>query len=612
MSDADFLYPTHADARPPLGFRVGVTAHINLPSADTENLTAAIGEVLDTIAATLAGALRTPAGQRLYKGNAPLLRLISPLAAGGDRLVAKAALDRNWRLAAPLPFPQAEYERDFPKSIDEFRTLLSAAQATGEVVEIDGTRTNANQAYEEVGRFVLRHADVIVAIWDGEPPNGQGGTAQIVAEARALGIPVVHIASVAPHGIRLLRGDLSFNRFTHPRLAAIVRAAALPHWPKGQRNHTHAAQELLTREICHPVDKDPDFLYCGPFSRRRGWFSRIYPGLVSLLAKPSLPSTTSKQNPPAPQAGNSAAILALYLHFQRADALATHYADTHRSAYVLIYLFGSLSLVSAFTAQFLHDQGLGWPFTFLELGLIVFIGALVKADHCFRWRERWLDYRLLAEQLRQADLLARIGGGLSTGSLDRLNETHPARGWVLWLVMAVTRAAGLAGARYDMAYLEQLRDYATEVRLADQISYHQRTAVRNADVNRCLKGTSQILFLVTIVAIVAEFVFWKMHWDSSFPPWLAGFFLAWLAGVLPAFAAASFGIRNQAEFEIVVDRSSRLRERLEVQQKRIARLKGALLTSTVLREAIKEAAQIMQTDAAEWAAIFEVKESEVV
>ena len=42
-----------------------------------------------------------------------LAELLSPLA-GGDRLVAKAALNRNWRLAAPLPFPQTDYERDFP------------------------------------------------------------------------------------------------------------------------------------------------------------------------------------------------------------------------------------------------------------------------------------------------------------------------------------------------------------------------------------------------------------------------------------------------------------------------------------------------------------------
>ena len=72
MSDVDFVYPTHADARPPLGFRVGVTAHINLPGADIGK---AQGPRLVMcsirIAATLVGVLRTPGGQQLYKGNAP-------------------------------------------------------------------------------------------------------------------------------------------------------------------------------------------------------------------------------------------------------------------------------------------------------------------------------------------------------------------------------------------------------------------------------------------------------------------------------------------------------------------------------------------------------------
>ncbi len=39
----------------------------------------------------------------------------------------------------------------------------------------------------KVGHYVLDNCDVLIAIWDGEPSRGQGGTAEIVEKARAMG-----------------------------------------------------------------------------------------------------------------------------------------------------------------------------------------------------------------------------------------------------------------------------------------------------------------------------------------------------------------------------------------------------------------------------------------
>jgi hypothetical protein len=40
---------------------------------------------------------------------------------------------------------------------------------------------------------VLEDCDVLLAIWDGQDAQGQGGTGGTVAEARARGIPVVWV-----------------------------------------------------------------------------------------------------------------------------------------------------------------------------------------------------------------------------------------------------------------------------------------------------------------------------------------------------------------------------------------------------------------------------------
>jgi hypothetical protein len=47
-------------------------------------------------------------------------------------------------------------------------------------------------------------SDLVVAIWDGEPERGVGGTGQIVREARDAGRPVLVIGDAPPHATTFL------------------------------------------------------------------------------------------------------------------------------------------------------------------------------------------------------------------------------------------------------------------------------------------------------------------------------------------------------------------------------------------------------------------------
>src|SRR5207245_202586 len=98
--------------------------------------------------------------------RAPLLRLISPLADGADRLVAEEGLRLGYRLEAALPFAQAEYEQDFdPPSREQFHALLAETMADPPVaparmLALDGSRGGlADASYEAVGRLVVRNCD---------------------------------------------------------------------------------------------------------------------------------------------------------------------------------------------------------------------------------------------------------------------------------------------------------------------------------------------------------------------------------------------------------------------------------------------------------------------
>ena len=165
--------------------RVGVTGHRSLPGEAA--LVDQVRYALDR--ATVAAPGRGPASTAIT--------ILSPLAEGADRLVARIALDeRQARLEAVLPLAPADYCADFAtaQSRQEFEALLARA---AKVVALPPVVTR-EAAYEQAGRYIVEHADVLIALWDGEPARGQGGTADTVGLARERGLPLLWIVTRPP------------------------------------------------------------------------------------------------------------------------------------------------------------------------------------------------------------------------------------------------------------------------------------------------------------------------------------------------------------------------------------------------------------------------------
>jgi hypothetical protein len=154
---------------------VGVTGHRFL--GDEARIAAGVDQALDRI-------------QRAFGGTGSIaLTVLSSLASGADQLVARRALVRpGTELVVPLPLPLADYARDF-ESREPFQALLARA---ARVVELPPAATR-DEAYLAAGRYVIEHSDVLLAVWDGQPARGVGGTADIVAEARRRGRPLAWI-----------------------------------------------------------------------------------------------------------------------------------------------------------------------------------------------------------------------------------------------------------------------------------------------------------------------------------------------------------------------------------------------------------------------------------
>lgn len=121
---------------------------------------------------------------------APPLVGVTSLAVGADQLFAQLILERGGTIHAVLPF--ADIERSFsPEDVSAYRQL--ARQATIEVLATQGTDEDA---YLAAGQRVVEISDLMLAVWNGRPAKGKGGTADVVAYARRRGVPLIHIDPV--------------------------------------------------------------------------------------------------------------------------------------------------------------------------------------------------------------------------------------------------------------------------------------------------------------------------------------------------------------------------------------------------------------------------------
>ena len=163
--------------------RVGVTGHRRID--DPEGVSAAVRDTLGRVRERFAGEVGAERAETR-------LEAVSPLAEGADRIVARAVLeDAGAALTVPLPFSADDYATDFaaPASKAEFEELLARAAR----VEVMPTTATRDEGYERAGRWVVKHSDVLLALWDGAASRGRGDTAEIVAYARDRGLPIYWI-----------------------------------------------------------------------------------------------------------------------------------------------------------------------------------------------------------------------------------------------------------------------------------------------------------------------------------------------------------------------------------------------------------------------------------
>ncbi|MBI2511165.1 MAG: hypothetical protein HYV96_04255 [Opitutae bacterium] len=201
---------------------------------------------------------------------------LSSVAAGGDQLFVGEALRADFSWHAILPLPRAEFAKDFsPEGWAEVEKLLAHAEHARVITE-HGAREDA---YLDCGIETVNSADVLLAVWDGQPARGKGGTAEVVEYARAIGKP---LAIVDPTTLTVSREN--FDNLKRED-ADLAKLNALPTAESGWGHNPFGAPDFIfefQRKCDHAASRG------APYFRRLIVFTVILHVAATLVAAAAL------------------------------------------------------------------------------------------------------------------------------------------------------------------------------------------------------------------------------------------------------------------------------------------------------------------------------------
>jgi hypothetical protein len=146
--------------------RVGITGHRGLSPEVEQQVRVALADAVTAY------------------GTAELVG-VSCVADGPDSWFAQTVLDHGGDIEVVLPAEQ--YRAALPDwHLPTYDTLVERAAE----VHRTGLEVCDDHAYMTGSEVLVDRVDELIAVWDGNPARGHGGTADVVSYARRQGVPV--------------------------------------------------------------------------------------------------------------------------------------------------------------------------------------------------------------------------------------------------------------------------------------------------------------------------------------------------------------------------------------------------------------------------------------
>jgi hypothetical protein len=383
----------------PLPLIIGITGHRNLRPEDVPSLETQVRNEFSTL--------------RSRYPYTPLV-LLSPLAEGADRLVARVALQLGVTLHVPMPMPRALYVTDFSEAaLREFEQLEQQSEQVFELPLVSGNSAEdvqrhgeaRNRQYDAVGEHIAKHSQILLALWDGQPAKKSGGTADIV-QWRLTDLPAASSSLLHPPD-PVLSGPVM--QIVTPRQGHPVPESpfsVIKHFPKSQQHE--AVPEATYSEIYARINAfNHDAVQDAEPSQLQQ--SRTY----------LFPDDKSEQLP--------SAILRTRNCFAAADVLS----GRNQKQSFLSFKWILASVFASVVVYEIFEQVLSM-FAYAMLSYPVLLGIAYAVYYWARWKDyqnKYQDYRALAEGLR-VQFFWRLAGHMESVESHYLRKHRAELDWI--------------------------------------------------------------------------------------------------------------------------------------------------------------------------------------
>ena len=490
--------------------------------------------------------------------------VLSPLAEGADRLVARAVLtDPDARLDVVLPLALEDYLEDFAteESRKEFEELLGRSRKPvflrmrriqDDRRDPGGQAELRRDAYSQVGRYVVDHCDVLIAVWDGQPSRGRGGTAEIVQYAQEQNRPIIRVWG---DSFEVLNRDDN-NGLDASALDAIDRFNRQAITPDERARYV----ESLDREHFEKPKTAGDI----PASVREFVNACLFPyyAQASIMAKES------------------------QKRFYRAGKF--------------IYVLCAAAVGSA--AVGVLFPALTWAGFSVELVLLIIIWLTLWQAYRKHSHQGWIENRFLSERIRCGIFMAICGvEPRPIEVLPYMGHSQTVNDWTVRVFDEIwDRLPALAGCSQGECRI--LNAYVREVWIGDQVNFHKGKKEREGLARKRLAKAGKIVLPTTIAAAALHLLllfWWPTGTAAESVQWLhQGLHqgLAFIALLFPAIAASLAGMEAHREHLRLEKRSANMVPQLE----RLNRQMASATDPQRFESLLQQVDEIMLRETQDW------------
>jgi hypothetical protein len=411
--------------------------------------------------------------------------VLTPLAEGADRLAAWAALECGISFICPLPMPVDEYRNDFitPASLKEFNVLLGQSEAWFEIPLQEGThredltknKSKRDEQYYQIGFYVARYSQLLIALWDGVEQVKRGGTAHIV-NLKKTGLPSEH--PQLKQKLKNLQTGPIYHILT-PRKTSKING------------------DLLRGKMIYPVSEGVDLPAAEAMDKRFLKHIDTYNQDVKRL------ETVLSENDLSPEQKMPGSIA----RFQMlTDLLATHF-QTHR-----FFALKVLLVLTVVAFMFFQAYAEFWdkkPLLLLLYPLTMGIGALWFLNaHRRHYEQKHEDYRALSEACRVQYFLnhAKIKANVSEYYLQKHKGELE---WVIYALRATLLKSALAEGWLNSIVSPDWKElnFINENWVKAQLDYYLKTGHKYERLHLIHRRMANRFFIGALSAAVILFAF---------------------------------------------------------------------------------------------------------